>query len=163
MQRVGRVARSVPADDNSDIRTMDGALVEPAANVVGIQRIGEIWVTSGIYEPIAPEHVEMVHTFGAQSGFRTGEIASINADLEVEVGNRVITYQGGYLVVSTSDDGPFAAAGDSGSTVVTADGRVVGMVVAKEHNPEDPDDPSAYAFVFPIRVILAALDVALID
>jgi S1-C subfamily serine protease len=72
---------------------------------------------------------------------------------------RPIHYPFGYWVMSDEDGKPFAMPGDSGSAVIAGDGRVVGMVVAMQ---DAPDDPSALAFVIPIRPVLEAPEIVLI-
>jgi hypothetical protein len=137
---------------------MDAALIEPTQKVTCLRRVGDVQITGEIYEPYDMP-TETVYKFGAQSGWTRGEIVAVGADLEF--GQPAITYRSGYLIWSTTNTEPFVSPGDSGSVVVTGDGKILGMVVAREHDDENPNKPTAYAFCLPIRSILDALDIEL--
>lgn len=160
---IGHSGRSVPAV-RASVCPVDAALVVPLERVECNRRIGDqVETHGGYFEDIHDEELYDLTVFksGARTGLTRGKICEVGAELRTRRKGRQgpIRYPFGYWVMSDENQKHFALPGDSGSVVVAGDGRVVGMLVAMQ---EASQDPSALAFVLPIRPILEALDVALI-
>lgn len=160
---IGHAGRSEPPTRRR-VCPVDAALVTPLERVDCNRDIGEeLKAHGGYFTDIYDDALYELTVFkrGAKTGVTRGVIVEIGAQLTTKQQGRQrpIHYPFGYWVMSDEDGKAFAMPGDSGSVVVTGDGRVVGMVVAMQ---DAPGDPSALAFVIPIRPILEALDVVLI-
>lgn len=162
---IGHSGDSVPSSRRKKVCPVDAALIVPLQHVECSRRIGQDLKASGQYFKDIYDH-ELndltVYKAGARTGLTRGKIAEIGVALRTKPrGDHPgpIQYPLGYHVMSDEDNKHFALPGDSGSIVISDDGKVVGMVVAMH---DAPNDPSAYAFVIPIRPILEALGVRLI-
>ncbi len=160
---IGRASLSVPAA-RAFVCPVDAALVEPLGDVDCDRRIGDqVETYGGYFTDVHDEELYdlTVYKYGASTRLTRGKVCEVGAELRTRRKGRqgAIRYPFGYWVMSDENGKHFALPGDSGSVVVAGDGRVVGMVVAMQ---EAPDDPSALAFVLPIRPILEALEVVLI-
>jgi hypothetical protein len=95
-----------------------------------------------------------ISKLGAQTQQTTGHLKPVTADLRIE--DQKVRYSMGWWAYG--DQEKFADRGDSGAVVIDRARKVVGMLVAVEH-----DGPAAGAFVHGIRQILEALDIALYE
>jgi hypothetical protein len=140
----------------------DGANFVDAASVIvddsiqldnsGIPGIGPVTVQAD--EPIAPG--DKVKKLGRTSGLTQGEIMATELDhIEVDyidVGTIVFDDQ---IEIRGLPNAPFSTGGDSGSLVVNARSRAVGLVFAG--NPQ-LEDGAGLSFANPLSRVMTALD-----
>jgi hypothetical protein len=93
-----------------------------------------------------------VSKLGAQTQETTGHLKPVSADLRIE--QQKVTYSMGWWAYGENEQ--FADRGDSGAIVLDDARKVIGMLVAVEHDGE-----AAGAFVHGIAQIFGALDIEL--
>ncbi|MGH2853836.1 MAG: hypothetical protein ACRDLF_06555 [Solirubrobacteraceae bacterium] len=150
----GTVRRRVPLSHLPSI-VVDAAVVKPHPSIACSSHMDcgapnglrDLWVAEDESEVVA------VRKHGAQTGMTSGQLMPIPADHYME--DVRARYAKGWWAYG-SDGAAFAAKGDSGAIVVDEARRVVGMVVAIDH-----DGPDAAAFVHGIKQVFAALQIAL--
>jgi hypothetical protein len=151
----GTVRRRAPLDNLAEI-TADAAVIKPPPRFECCNQLACGTASSEIRDLSKVEdESEMIRVqkHGAQTQLTCGELLPIATTLRME---GVKTQYGDGWLVDGDGGAAFAARGDSGSIVVDAERRVVGIVVGVEN----PDEGGA-TFVHGIRQILAALQIEL--
>ena len=125
---VGADTRLVPMVTTA-VLEMEGNLVDAAlarltvAFETGLPEIGQV---TGTGEPTLGMRIQK---FGRTTDYTVGTITQINATFEVSGypgGNATFTNQ----VAMTADSGPFLQGGDSGSSLISEDNKMVGLCFA---------------------------------
>ena len=120
-----------------------------AAGVSGRHKIAEVDLAVAVLEPGIeadaqpghnpslsvrsigmPEPGADVWKVGAASGFTQGNIASVEHEVRVTIGDRQYWFAGAALVETKNGTEPFAKPGDAGAVIVGSQGEVMGMVFA---------------------------------
>ena len=159
-ERLGTLEITVPTGPEPTLQ-IDAALVRPAQRA-RLSRDINAGPTVGIPRDLLREELyEPVPVFkrGARTGLTSGWAHPGTSTRKlVDQTHGECIYQDGFLIESSSSK-PFALPGDSGSIVVDAEDRVIGMIVGVVG---DPQAESARAFCTPIPPILETLGINLI-
>ncbi|MEM7332189.1 MAG: hypothetical protein AAF490_08860 [Chloroflexota bacterium] len=125
---VGSNTRLVPM--SAAVPEMEGNLVDAALARLTVDEfdlaLPEIGQVTGTGEPTLGMRVQK---FGRTTDFTVGTITQVNATFEVSGypnGNATFTNQ----VAMTADSGPFLQGGDSGSSLISEDNKMVGLCFA---------------------------------
>ena len=100
---------------------VDAAIARPISDDLIVDEILEIGVPTGSAEVDLGESVKKS---GRTTGFSSGRILTINATINVQYGEGVVTFKD--QLVSTNMSQP----GDSGSVLLNEDNEVVGLLFA---------------------------------
>lgn len=148
---MGTLTRYVPIDFSSGARNVVDAAIALTSTTL-LQR-GTPTDGYGVpaARPVAASLGQLVQKYGKTTRLTVGRVDAINATVTVTYATGVTRFIGQILVAGR---GPFCRAGDSGSLIVTTDGRrPVGLLFA--------GTASGYTFANPIGEVLSALNVAI--
>lgn len=146
---LGTLTRYVTIDFSSGARNV----VDAAIALTTTSQLGRGTPADGYgvpaAAPVAPAIGQTVQKYGKTSRLTVGRVTAINAEVTVAYTTGTTRFVNQVLIAGR---GPFSRAGDSGSLIVTTDGRrPVGLLFA--------GTASGYTFANPIGEVLKALNV----
>ncbi len=143
-QAAGSNHRMMSVRQTPGVNEVDAALGKPLSPDLVTKEILEIGVPKGVKEA---ELGMAVQKSGRTTGLTHDRITQIDVTVQVVYDGQIATFSGQLAA------GPMSKGGDSGSTVLTEDGYVVGLLFAGSDNT---------TFMNPIQAVLSALNVQVV-
>ena len=148
---LGTLTRYVPIDFSSGARNVVDAAIAVTSSTLLERGTPPDGYGIPAATPVPAALGQLVQKYGKTTRLTVGRVDAINATVTVAYATGITRFVGQILV---GGRGPFCRAGDSGSLIVTTDGRrPVGLLFA--------GTASGYTFANPIGDVLKALNVAI--